>query len=321
VLSRSRSAGKVASAGRAGRRPALAAVVAGALAASLLTACASNKPTSTAISPAGGGATATGSVAADPAIAALVPASVKIGGKLVVGVDTTYAPNEYIDPATGKVVGFDIDLFDAVAARMGLQTRYVTADFSNIIPGVQTGKYSIGVSSFTDSKTREAQVDFVDYFSAGTQWASQAGKAVDPNNACGLKVAVQTGTVEASPDVPDRSKACTAAGKPAITIQPYTSQGDATTALTLGKVDALAADSPITAYALKQTGGKLQFAGAVYDAAPYGYAISKSAGTFKQAVQRALQAIIDDGTYARVCAQWGDAMGEIKSATVNGATS
>jgi polar amino acid transport system substrate-binding protein len=245
---------------------------------------------------------------------------VKIGGKLVVGVDSTYAPNEYKDNS-GKVVGFDVDLFNAVAAKLGLQTSWVTADFANIIPGVQGGKYSIGVSSFTDNKERQKQVDFVDYFSAGTQWAAPKGKTVDPNNACGLTVAVQTGTVEAAPDLPDRSAACTKAGKKKITIQKYVAQSDATTAVALGKVDAMAADSPITAYAVKQTNGKLQLAGSIYDAAPYGYAISKKAGTFKTAVQKALQEMIDDGSYATICAKWGDTAGQVKTATINGGTS
>jgi polar amino acid transport system substrate-binding protein len=256
----------------------------------------------------------------DAALAALVPSSVVKGGKLTVGVDSTYAPNEYKD-SNGNVIGFDIDLFNAVAAKLGFKTQYITADFANIIPSVQGGKYSIGVSSFTDNKSREKQVDFVDYFSAGTQWASRKGSTVDPDNACGLKVAVQTGTVEASPDLPDRSTACTKAGKKSITILKYTAQSAATTALALGKVDAMAADSPITAYAVAKTGGKLQLAGSIYDAAPYGYAIAKSAGTFKTAVQKALQALIDDGNYAKILAKWGDTAGGVKTATLNGATS
>lgn len=257
---------------------------------------------------------------ADSALAAKVPEAVKIGGKLVVGVDSTYAPNEFKNDS-GSVIGFDVDLFDAVAAKLGLQTSYVTADFANIIPGVQQGTYSIGVSSFTDNTTRQAQVDFVDYFTAGSQWAAPAGKTVNPDNACGLTVAVQTGTVQADPDLPARSTACTAAGKPAITVQQYSAQSDATTALTLGKVDAMAADSPVTAYAVQQTGGKLTLAGNVYEAAPYGYAVAKTQAPFRDAVQQALQALIDDGTYAKVCDKWGVSAGEITKATVNAGTS
>jgi polar amino acid transport system substrate-binding protein len=286
------------------------------------TAPSSAPPATSATSAATSGAASSAppAITKDTALAAMVPSSVLKAGKLLVGVDSTYAPNEYKD-SKGNVVGFDVDLFNAVAAKLGLQTKYVTADFANIIPSVQGGKYSIGVSSFTDNKVREKQVDFVDYFSAGTQWASRKGSTVDPDNACGLKVAVQTGTVQASPDLPARSKACTNAGKKSITIQKYTAQSAATTALALGKVDAMAADSPITAYAVAKTGGKLQLAGKIYDAAPYGYAIAKNAGTFKTAVQKALQALIDDGNYAKILAKWGVTAGAVKTASLDGATS
>ena len=301
------------------RSSGVALAVVGALA---LAGCASNTEATTPGGATGssGASTALPTVTADSALAAMVPAAVKIGGKLVVGVDSTYAPNEFKNDS-GGVIGFDVDLFDAVAAKLGLQTSYVTADFANIIPGVQQGTYSIGVSSFTDNTTRQAQVDFVDYFTAGSQWAAPVGKTVSPDSACGLTVAVQTGTVQADPDLPARSTACTTAGKPAITIQQYSAQSDATTALALGKVDAMAADSPVTAYAVQQTGGKLALAGDVYEAAPYGYAVAKTQTPFRDAVQQALQALIVDGTYGKVCDKWGVAAGEITKATVNAGTS
>ena len=131
------------------------------------------------------------------------------------------------------------------------------AQFDNIIPGVKGGKYNIGWASFTDTKERQASVDFVDYFSAGILWATQAGKTVDPNNACGLKVAVGTGTWQETDELPAKSKACTDAGKPAIEVLKLDTQGDITNAVVLGRADAFTADSPVTQYAISKTGGKL----------------------------------------------------------------
>jgi polar amino acid transport system substrate-binding protein len=113
------------------------------------------------------------------------------------------------------------------------------------------------MSSFTDNKTREAQVDFVNYYSAGNQWAAPAGKTVDPNNACGLKVAVQTATTEDTDDIPAKNKACLAAGKKPITKIRIDSQDAVNQAVILGQADAFDADSPITQYAVKQSKGKL----------------------------------------------------------------
>ena len=114
------------------------------------------------------------------------------------------------------------------------------------------------MSSFTDTKEREESVDFVTYFSAGILWAQRPGAPVDPNNACGKKVAVQATTTEETDELPAKSKACTDAGKPPIEIIPFDGQDAATNAVVLGQADAMSADSPVTAYAIKQTNGKLE---------------------------------------------------------------
>ena len=278
-----------------------------------LSACASNKE--------GGGSpsgSVTGTVSKKEDLSALVPAKIKSAGKLVVGVNVPYTPNEY--KQNGKIVGFDVDLLDATAKVLGLTTEYREADFTKIVPAVEAGTYDIGMSSFTDNKEREKTVDFVDYFSAGIQWAAASGKTVDPTNACGLKVSVQSGTTESDDELPAKSKACTSAGKKAITIVKYENQDDATNALTLGKVDALSADSPVTLYAIKQSGGKLVKAGDVMEAAPYGWPIAKGS-QLVQAMQKALQSLIDGGVYDQICQKWGLQDGEIKTASVNGAIS
>lgn len=277
-----------------------------------LTGCASNSE---------GGAQPTGtvsSVGAKENLASLVPAPIKTAGKLIVGVNVPYSPNEYLQG--GKVVGFDVDLLNATAKVLGLTTDYRQASFDKIIPAIQTGTYTIGMSSFTDSKEREKSVNFVTYFSAGILWASQKGKTVDPLNACGLTVSVQTNTVEQTDELPALSKACTKAGKKAINILPYESQDNATNAVVLGKADALSADSPVTSYAIKQSGGKLQPAGKIRESAPYGWPIKKGS-PLVGAMQKALQSLIDDGTYLQICKKWGVEAGAIKTAGVNGAVS
>jgi polar amino acid transport system substrate-binding protein len=283
---------------------------AGALA---LSACSSNSETS------GPTGSVSATVSKDTSLADSLPAKIKSAGKIVIGVNQPYTPNEYKD-SSGKLVGFDVDLLDATAKVLGLTTSYQEADFSKIIPAVQAGTYDVGMSSFTDTKEREASVDFATYFSAGEQWAYPTGKTVDPDNACGLKVSVQTTTYEDTDEVPAKSKACTDAGKPAITKVQFDSQDDATNAAVLGKVDAMSADSPVTAYAVKQSGGKLTLATKVYDSAPYGWAVAKGS-TLGTALQKAVQTLIDNGTYLQICTKWGVQDGAIKTSVINGATS
>ena len=268
-----------------------------------------------------GGSTGTGAAPAasssvDAALAAKVPADVKSAGKLVVGTDSTYAPSEFLDTDGKTVIGFDVDLFNAVAAKLGLKTEWQSATFDSIIPGVNTAKYNVGVSSFTINPDRLKQVNMVSYFSAGTQWAAKAGASIDPNAACGKKVAVQTATVQVD-DVTAKSKKCTTGGKPKITIDQYQKQSDATNAVVTGTDDAMLADSPVCAYAVKQTNGQLALAGDIYDSAPYGYVLPKAQKDFADAVSGAIQALISDGSYKSILAKWGVDAGAITSPAVN----
>ncbi|KAF0845068.1 amino acid ABC transporter substrate-binding protein (PAAT family) [Nocardia caishijiensis] len=253
------------------------------------------------------------------AIAATLPDKVKQAGKIVVGVNVPYQPNEYRD-ASGKIVGFDVDLLDAVAATLGLTVDYQESAFEKIIPAIQAGTYDVGMSSMTDSREREQQVDFTTYFNAGIQWAQQTGKTIDPNNACGKRVAVQATTVEHTEEIPAKSAKCVAEGKPAIDMKPFDEQSAATNALVLGQVDAMSADSPVTAYAIKQSEGKIESSGPLFDSAPYGWAVQKGS-PLAVSLQKALQHLIDNGKYGEITTNWGVQDGQIKTSVINGAVS
>jgi polar amino acid transport system substrate-binding protein len=258
------------------------------------------------------------SVSADEALAAKVPQEIASDGTLTVGSDTTYAPSEFLAEDGETIVGFDVDLFTLVAQKLGLEAQFSTAPFDSIIAGVGSGKYEVGVSSFTINPDRLAQANMVSYYSAGTQWSTKKGNPdnVDPDDACGLSIAVQKATVQVD-DITARSQACTDAGKPAITIDQYEAQSDATAAVVSGKDVAGLADSPVMAYAVQQTNGQLELLGDVYDAAPYGYVVAKDQADFAQAIADAVKALIDDGSYQEVLENWGVQDGAITDPTVN----
>jgi polar amino acid transport system substrate-binding protein len=257
-------------------------------------------------------------VKADPALAAKVPKAIASDGVIVVGTDATYAPNEFLAKDGKTVVGFDVDLFRAVAAKLGLRAKFSPAPFGAIIPGISSGKYEIGVSSFTINKQREQQTNMVSYFSAGTQWSTRQGNPdhIDPNNACGAKVAVQKATVQAD-DVTARSKKCTAAGKKAIQVDQYQGQDQATAAVVSGKDQAMLADSPVIAYGVVQTHGQMQKLGSIYDSAPYGYVVAKKDTAFADALKGALDELIKAGTYRKILTRWYVQDGALDNPQVN----
>ena len=257
-------------------------------------------------------------VAVDEAAVALLPADVKAAGVLVVGIDLNYAPNEFKDDA-GDPIGWAVDLGDAMAAKLGLTMDYRPSGFDKIIPSVTGGTFDIGYSSFTDNVEREKSVDFVNYYNAGIQWAQAVGGNVDPANACGLTVSVQRTTYEETDELPAKSAECEAAGNEPIAILAFETQDEATSALALGRADAMSADSPITLYAVSQLKDQIEVAGEAFDVAPYGIAISKDSTDLGKALQAALQSLVDDGSYQTILDGWGVASGGIETITINAA--
>ncbi len=156
----------------------------------------------------------------------------------------------------------------------------------------------------------------VSYFEAGTQWGTAAGnpKGVDPDNACGKTIAVQTATVQETEDLPARQKKC--AGNE-IKILSFKDQSQATNAVVTGRADAMLADSPVVAYAIKQSGGKLEALGDIYEAAPYGYVVPKAETEFAEAIVEALEEIEADGAYKAALTKWGVEQGAIDDFAVN----
>lgn len=273
-----------------------------------LTGCSVGEPT-------GSASTAAPSIAVDQAAAKLLPADTVKAGVLNIGVGTDYPPNEFKDEA-GKPTGWAVELVSAIAAKLGLTPQFTDSAFESIIPNVVAGTIDFGEYSFTDTAERQQQVDFINYYQAGIQWVSQAGKTVDPDNACGLKVAVFATSYQDTDEIPAKSKACTDAGKAAIEVLKFDGQAAATNAVALGQADATSTDSPIALAAVKASGGKLQAAGSTFDVAPYGLPIAKNSPLIP-AIQAALQSLIDDGTYGKILAKYGVEGGAVTKATIN----
>jgi polar amino acid transport system substrate-binding protein len=123
--------------------------------------------------------------------------------------------------------------------------------------------------------------------------------------------------VQDTDDLPARQKKC---GSNAIQIQRYDDQAEATNSVVLGKADAVLADSPVMAGAVKKVGGGLSLVGEIYDAAPYGIPIPKTAGTTKDAILGAVKALMEDGTYKAILDKWGVSSGAITNPVINGAS-
>jgi polar amino acid transport system substrate-binding protein len=266
---------------------------------------------------------ATGSSTAAQSPADLVPASIKSKGTFVIASDASYPPMEYFKPGTKTpIIGADADLGAALGKALGLNVQMKNVTFDAIIPGLADGKYDMGLSSFTDTKKREATVDFVTYYNAGESFYKKADNTKDYDglaSLCGVKVAVENGTTEQS-DAQAQSKKCTAAGKPAVTVLQFSDQSGANLAVANGRADVGFADSPPVDYIVQSSNGQFKNTGKPFGLAPYGIALPKGNG-MATAVQAALKQMIADGTYASILKKWNLSEGAITTPVINGAIS
>jgi polar amino acid transport system substrate-binding protein len=244
-------------------------------------------------------ATTTTTSAAIPQVEALVPAPVKSKGTLTVAADASYAPDEFFAPDGKTVIGMDADLAKALGAVMGLKVKVVNATFATIIPGLASGRYDMGASSFTDTKAREKTVDMVDYANVGESFytKSNGGTSIGSiSDICGKTVS-------------------------AVKVLVFSTQTEANLAVSSGRAQLGFADTPVALYQVKQSGGGFKLVGAAFAPAPYGLAVPKNG--LDKAVLGALIALKREGTYAKIFGHWGLAGIEIPESgmKINGATS
>jgi len=273
------------------------------LVAMLLAACGSTTST-------GGGSTPTANPAT-PTIAA--PSDLITPGTLTVGSDTTYPPQEYIDTATGKAKGFDVDLITAIAQRMGLQTNVVTDKFDTIFDDLVAKRFDVVISAAFITPERQKKVDFVPYFKAGESLLVQTG---NPSNIksladlCGQNAGVQAGTAEQD-ELKAANEACVKASKPAINVTVLQDQTAVVQLLANHRVVATYQDTPVTDYYNKQNPGQFSVGGVVVNYTTEGIAARKGDTSMINAIQTAFNQLKADGTYHSVILKWGLNTGEI----------
>ncbi len=256
------------------------------------------------------------------AAAKLVPAAYK-HMTLQVATDATYPPDEFMQGT--KMVGFDIDLMNALAATLGIKIKENSVTFDNILAGIKSGRYQIGNSSFTDNKAREKTNNFVDYFQAGEGVYASSSKKVTfkgLKSFCGLVVAVETGTSEQT-DAQNTAKTCPAGKK--LTVRTFATQTAANLAVSSGQAAVGFVDSQVAGYIVSQSQGKFKLVGNAVNVAPYGIATAKTPNGhgLALALQAALKVLEANGTYKSILTHWGVQAGAIpvSKMVLNGATS
>jgi polar amino acid transport system substrate-binding protein len=294
------------------------AAVTAAVAVSLLalTACGSG------YSSGGSGASSSAAQGSAAPLFKDLPKKYQDSGTIVVGSDIAYAPMEYYDTDGTTVLGLDKDLTDALSEQLGVSFEWNNATFDGLITQLKSDRIDVAISGMSDTPERQKEVDFVDYYQAGAMLLVQKGNPEGLKSMadlCGQTVAVQRGTTQEG-YAQEQSKKCESDGKQPIKLLSFDRETEAMLQVKSGRAVSGMQDYPVAAYNARTSGGGKDFevVGDQIQAGPLGIAVGKDNAELRDVLQKALQAVIDDGTYEEILKKYDVPLGAVDEATVNG---
>ncbi len=216
--------------------------------------------------------------------------------KIIIATDATWKPFEYIDDQTKEIVGFDIDIMKAIAAKEGLNVKFTNVAWDPLLAGMAQGTYDVAISSITITEDRKKQMLFSDsYFAAGQIVVVRAdNKDITGKDTLKGMVGVQLGTTG---DIEvQKIKAATS--------KPYDDIGLAFQDLLNGQVNAVVCDNPVAVLYVGQNAGKLKLAGSAFTDESYGIAVAKGKTELLKQINAGLKAIKAEGVIEKASATW-----------------
>lgn len=250
--------------------------------------------------------------------AAELPARFKENPELKISMNVEYPPLESVDPATGKPVGFDIDLIGAVAEKLGLTVEIQPSSFEQLTPSLQTGRADVIISGMYDTPKRQEVFDFVDYLRAGAQvYTTKASDLKVLTDICGKSVSVPKTT-----SYPDKLTAwseenCVKAGLPPVELSLDIGRAQQQINIKTGRV--VAGVTGLESLGAEVTGEKAEFAllGEPIAHAIMGIAFRKDDAALRDAVYETLKGFVADGTYDALLAKWNLTPSAYPSLSIN----
>lgn len=244
-----------------------------------------------------------GIIAANSAWAGDLPKSddVTSTGRLTILSTMDYAPFEFLNKE-GKPDGLDVELAQAAADALGVKLDIITTPFPSIFPSIAAGRGKIAWSTFTATPERLKIVNFVTFLKSGIVLVvptDNVSKFQSKDDLCGSRIAVHNGS--SGDFAADKLSAeCKAASKPEIEKSLYPQQQDIIQAVLSGRVDGYFDDTTAAIYYVGTTKGAMVVAPGEYFPLPLGIAVPKDDPKTAEMLQKVLQHLMDNGTYAKI---------------------
>lgn len=248
--------------------------------------------------------------AQDKALTELLPQQFRDSGVLPLATDPNYPPCQYFEPGSDVMQGFEVDLWDAVGAALGVKVEPISTTFDGLIPGVQSGRYPITMECLTDRAERQEVVTFVDYaITKGaifTLEANPANISEDPLSLCGLRMSAVNGMDQILTADEILSVRCEKNGKPKVEVQAYPSSAASMLALYSGRADFIITDLAAGVYMERTAPEPLTyFNNELLPSFYWGAAVNKDDPEMQQAILAGFEAITASGQYAEIMKKWG----------------
>ncbi|HXP74961.1 MAG TPA: ABC transporter substrate-binding protein [Stellaceae bacterium] len=238
---------------------------------------------------------------------ALLPDDTKKSGVIKAAMPLDFEPYNFLDDKSQQV-GFDVEIFHAIADVLGVKPEIDRLAFASIIPAVSGGREDVGMSVMAILPERLKQISFVRYSILANALVVRKGNpsGIRNDDACGHSIAVEKGT---QPVIvwEKKSKECEDAGKKKIDLTMFDGKGPQVLAVETGRADGAGVSFATAIVSAKHSDGKLEAApggpvpGATVDA---GIGFKKGNTQLGKAIEAALKVIVADGTYKKIMDKW-----------------
>jgi len=257
-----------------------------------------------------------------PALAAAqaLPERIAKTKVIKIAVNAIYPPMEFKDPDSGKLIGFDVDLGNALAKELGVTLEWQESAFEQLLPSLATGRVDMILSGLSDRPARRETADFIDYLNSGVQFYVLASRAdvTKPLDLCGKTIGTSRSTSFPAEIKTWSDANCVAAGKPAITVEGTSDNAAARAQLKQGRFEGGAQGSETVPYVMSLEPNVYKAIGGPFGGLQQGIAFTKADSALRDAVLAAFKKLLANGTYSAIIAKWNLQTSAVKQAAVNG---
>ena len=227
---------------------------------------------------------------------------------LVAAIVPNYPPFEYKDPATDKLMGFDVDLGEAIAAKLGVKLQWEETGFDQMMSALTTNRVDVILSGMTDLPSRREAVNFLDYVTGGPQFytvKARAGEFASIDALCGKTVGASRRTSWPDDIANWSNEHCVKAGKKPVNVSGTNGSADARVQLRQGRIDAAVQGGETLPYQNSVEENAYVPIGKPFLSQYNGIGMAKGNTALNAGLTAALNQLIADGTYQKILVKWG----------------